>query len=170
MEESDALIADIQKYIDQDSYEKTSNPLSNKYRYVSQLRTFVRNCIQDEYAYNLAKMESNQQRIHDMEVRITFALTCLLIAIAATAFWYVNYVYRDIHSSISEFERGITEFQSNVQSATPIQIRSGDEFELLSQAFNDMEKIISGQMAVISENAQMKERLVKAENQNLKRE
>ncbi len=168
LNESDGLIEDIQKYIVHDDSIVQSTFLNSKYQRVSELRTFVSNCIQDVYAYNLEEMTLKQAQLEKIQAYLYVMWAIMLLITIVGAFWYVERVYKDMYHSITELERGIREFQKDVYNMNPIIISSGDEFEQLAETFNYMTHLISEQMSMISESALIKERLAAAENENLK--
>lgn len=168
LEESDSLMQDIQQYINSDDTSIQSLIFNEKYQRIKELRSYVDKCIQNEYAYDLELMTLKQMDIKRIQ-NILYVLWGILLVISIIAsLGYVDHVYKDMRKSISELERGIEEFQDDVYNVKPIIINSGDEFEQLSKTFNYMTYLISKQMSMISENAKIKERLVKAENENLK--
>ena len=144
------------------------NEISEYYLIQQENYSFVSQCFRDEYAMKVKIQNKEDERLRNLQDLIYLMLFILIIILFTITFKYLRGITRSISNSVNALENGIYLMRTDVMNASEIDLKSGDEFEKLSDAFNSMLAIIRQQMIKISEDADIKERLSTAENKYLR--
>lgn len=166
IEESDILIGYIVSYIDS-SDGIGHNELNSQYDIVQKSYSYVNESFQHAYQAKFTQLNSIEARLKNLQQTICFLLVLVMSMIMAACAWYLIVMVRDINHSILTLQSGVKSIEENIAAASPIELKSNDEFEKLADTYNSMLIIIRAQMKKIAENADMKERLSAAEKKNL---
>lgn len=167
--ESDELMDMISAYIARDPERNiTEQQLTERYQNLQIVYGYTVLRFQDSYSAQLTSYSQAQARLNWARTVITAVMGCILIIMIL---WYIRFTRRmtsSITEAVDTLQDGVTSIETDLDSFQPITVNSYDELNHLADAYNRMHTMILLQMHKIQENAGIKERLVQAENQNLR--
>lgn len=167
IERVDVLMNDMESYV-VDSSSIEHSRLNEEYNSVQENYSYVVKSFQNVYSSMFEQLNTVEINLRNIQLVIDMILVLFIIMIASACALYLLAMMRDISKSIKTLQAGVKSMEDNVEEATPIILKSNDEFENLAEAYNSMLGIIQTQMKKIEEDADMRERLSEAEKKNLK--
>jgi two-component system sensor histidine kinase YesM len=164
---TDQLTSDIREYLDTYSTDKLAD-IQEEYKDQQQLYTFVMDDFQSSYSVRLGMLNGIQSDLSASIKKTIVGVIAGLALACAFGLLYAVYILKNISHSIHVLENGVNSFQTNIETAAPIDLTTCDEMEELANAFNRMQSIIQSQMQKIAESARDKERIAEVEKENLR--
>lgn len=166
LESSDLTMGRIESYV---LNKQTTNlsQIQSGYGEQQDLYTYVVTRFQDAYSVKLLSLSKVQEQL---DTTLKRGMIVIAILVTLGMIFVIAYGYRiilAISHAVSTLENGVIRFQNNIATAEQIELYTGDEFEHLAKAYNEMQGIICDQMHKIEENAQAKERLNLMEKENI---
>lgn len=163
----DEIISLLRSYIYYRRGNASDAAFQSSYAEFQQNYSYVNNRFQDAYSARLRILQEVESSLQTTWGNIEILLIAFMWLICAlTAFWLFH-VLGDISRSVASLLQGVDRTRKNVAEADPIVLCSGDEFQQIAESFNAMQCIIQKQLRALEEAATVRERLQKAENENL---
>lgn len=163
------LIGSIDSYISgQIQTSGVHDSLDESYSETQEAYSYINVRFQNAYRSSLRTMQAEYDRLSGFQHRMYIALAVMLCVFVAVCILYIVRVIRGVSDSISRMMSGVNALEENIRTAEPIEMHSNDEFEKLADAFNRMQGMLQRQMMQLEEDSDVRERLVKAENENLR--
>lgn len=166
-ESSDEIIRLLREYI----YYRRGNAedavFQNSYVLYQQNYGYVSNRFQDVYSAQLRILQETESSLQTMWWKIEFTLIVSVWMVCGITVFYLFHVLDGVSKSVSALLQGVARTRKNVAEAEPIVLCSGDEFQRIAESFNEMQLIIQRQIRELAETATIREKLQRAENENL---
>jgi len=169
LEQSDELVALLQQYVSspqkrEDQYSR----ITEMYNHVQETMTYINLGFQDAYSAKLNQVRESQNQLAALQQRVVVSqLVLLLLGVAVCALYFTG-VIKGVTHSICILTGRVREIESDVYSTRRIEVNSNDEFDDFASALNRMIDVIQTQMHTIRENANIHEKLSRAEIENLR--
>ncbi len=128
---------------------------------------YVNNRFQDTYSARLRILQEMEASLQTLWGNIEVLLIAFMWLVCGLTAFYLFYILGDISRSVASLLQGVDRTRRNVAEAEPIVLCSGDEFQRIAESFNDMQHIIQRQIRELAKTAIIREKLQRAENENL---
>lgn len=167
LSQTDSLMGGLTEYLNHGSNHLMS-ALQEEYSSVQHMYAYISLRFQETYSIEVNRLNDLQSNLRRLKLLVVEVSAIVFVCAGVFCSIYAVHMTRSMASALSTLNTGVTSFEKDIANSKPIQLNSDDEFEILADAFNHMRTLIQIQMKSISENADTRERLVKAENENLR--
>ena len=139
----------------------------NSYAAFQENYDYVNNRFQDAYSARLRILQDMEASLQTLWGNLEVFLIAFIWIICGLTALYLFHILGDISKSVASLLQGVDRTRKSIETAEPIELSSGDEFQKIAESFNDMQCIIQRQIWELAETATIREKLQRAENENL---
>lgn len=169
LEQSDQLISLLTQYVVSPvKPDAQYGEITQMYNNIQETMTYINLGFQDAYSSKFNQVRENQKFLASLQHRTVISqLILLLLGISVCALYFTR-VIKGITRSIRILTGRVKEIEKDVYSTGRIEVNSNDEFDDFASALNRMIGVIQTQLHTIRENADIHEKLSRAEIENLR--